>query len=167
MAKTNLCIIGLTKLFTDEICRQLSSALEMFYANIDELLEYELQDKNKIEEVCGREYLVKEELSVVKRACSFDNTVINIDYANLNNETALKYVKESCLIIYLRLNKDNFKKEISRDGQSFNQMIISNDLFEDRDLICSKITDIVVDIADININSALNNINEKILEYYA
>lgn len=167
MAKTNICIIGLTKLFTDEVCKQLSSGLEMFYANVDELLEYELQDKNKIEEICGREYLVKEELSVIKRACSFDNTIINIDYVNLNNETALGYIKDSCLIIYLKLNKEDFKKEIAKDGQTFNQMIISNDLFDDRDLICVSLADIVAEIGDTNVEKVLNVINEKILEFYA
>lgn len=167
MAKTNICIIGLTKLFTDEVCKQLSSSLEMFYANIDELLEYELQDKNKIEEICGKEYLVKEELSVIRRACSFDNTIINIDYVNLNNETALTYLKDSCLIIYLKLSKEEFKKEINKDGQTFNQMIISNDLFDDRDLICSTLADIEVEIVDTTMETTLNKINEKILEFYA
>ncbi len=167
MAKTNICIIGLTKLFTDEVCKQLSSGLEMFYANIDELLEYELQDKNKIEEICGREYLVREELSIIRRVCSFDNTIINIDYVNLNNETALGYLKDSCLIIYLKLSKEDFKKEINKEGQTFNQMIISNDLFDDRDFICTALSDIVVDIVEMNVETTLNNINKKILEYYA
>lgn len=166
MAKTNLCIVGLTKLFTDEVCRELASSLGMFYANIDDLLEYELEDRNKIEEVCGREYLVKEELAVIKRACSFDDTIINIDYANLNNETALGYVKNSSLIVYLRLGKDRFKAELDKDGLSFNQKIMALDLFEDRDFICERLSDICV-ACEGEMKDVLNKINEKILEYYA
>lgn len=166
MAKTNLCIVGLTKLFTDEVCKELASSLGMFYANVDDLLEYELGDRNKIEEVCGKEYLVKEELSVIRRACSFDDTVINIDYANLNNETALGYVKSSSLIVYLRLTKDRFKAELDREGQSFNQRVIASDLFDDRDFICGRLADISV-ICKGEMKDILNKINEKILEFYA
>lgn len=167
MAKTNLCIVGLAKLFADEVCKELASSLGMFYANIDDLLEYELEDRDRIEDVCGKEYLVKEELSVIKRACSFDDTVININYTNLNNETALAYVKNGSVLVYLRLTRERFKKEIEREGQSLNQKIIAMDLFEDRDFICGGLADIVVDCDDEETPQVLNKINEKILEYYA
>lgn len=167
MAMTNICIVGLTKLFTDEVCKELSSSLEMFYANVDDLLEYELQDKLRVEEVCGKEYLIKEELSVIRRVCSFDNTVINIDYVNLNNDTALEYVKNSSVLIYLQLTRDRFSKELDKEELSFNQRIIGGDLFEDRDFICTKLADIVVPVEDSNCEETLSKINELILKYYS
>ncbi|MBE5738499.1 MAG: hypothetical protein E7354_02095 [Clostridiales bacterium] len=167
MAMTNICIVGLTKLFTDEVCKELSSRLEMFYANVDDLLEYELIDKVKVEEVCGKEYLIKEELSVIRRVCSFDNTIINIDYINLNNDTALEYVKGSCVLIYLELPRERFRKELEREEQSFNQRIISVDLFEDRDFVCKGLADIIVPCDELDLEGTLSKINEMILDYYS
>ena len=44
MPKSNICVIGLSKLFADEVCKQLSVRLDMFYANVQDILEYELVD---------------------------------------------------------------------------------------------------------------------------
>lgn len=167
MASTNICIVGLTKIFTDNICKELSSKLDMFYANVSELLEYELMDADKMEEICGREYLVREELGVIKRVCSFNDTLINIDYINLNNETALKLVKDSSVLIYLRLSKERYKEELLREEQSFNQRLIASDLFEDRDLVCSSIADAIVECEDLDTPDILIRISEKLIENYS
>ncbi len=167
MASTNICVVGLTKIFTDNICKELSSKLDMFYANVSELLEYELMDANKMEEICGKEYLVREELGVIKRVCSFNDTLINIDYINLNNETALKLVKDSSVLIYLRLSKERYKEELLREEQSFNQRLIASDLFEDRDFVCTSIADAVVECGDLDTPDILIKISEKLIENYS
>ncbi len=167
MPKSNICIVGLTKSFTDELCKQLSSTLEMFYANVDDLLEYELLDKLKIEEVCGREYLLKEELSVIRRICSFDNTVINIDYSNLNNDTTLEYVKSSSVIIYVQMSHARFSKELDKEQVSFNVKLINSDLFADRDFVCSQIADIIVPCEELSMKQILDRVIQEILKYYS
>jgi len=166
MPKSNICVIGLSKAFTDDVCKQLSIRLDMFYANIQQILEYELIDAFKVENVCGKEYLIKEEISIIKRIASYDNTLINIDFANLNNETTLQNIQETCLIIYLHLPKDRFYKEQEKEGLSFSALQLNMDMFEDRDIICSKVSNVRVDCKDHNIDDLLDVIIEQIVWYY-
>ena len=167
MPKSNLCVIGLTKMFTDDVCKQLSIRVDMFYANIEHVLEYELIDAMKVETVCGKEYLLKEEMSIIKRICTYEDTIINMDFANLNNETNLKNIKDNCLVLYLRLSHDKYGIELSKENQSFTSHQLNMDLYEDRDIICSKVCDVVVDCDNNNIDELIDIIIERIVWYYS
>lgn len=167
MPKSNLCVIGLAKMFTDDFCKQLSIRLDMFYANIQQILEYELIDAMKVENVCGKEYLIKEEISIIKRICTYENTIINIDFANLNNETTLKNIKDNCLVVYLRLNKERYSSELNKENQSFSSLQLNMDLYEDRDIICAKVCDVVVDCDNNNIDDLLDVLIERMVWYYS
>lgn len=166
MAKTNLCIIGLAKYFTDNICKSLSSKLDMFYANVQDIVEFELFDLNQIEEVCGKEFLLKEQTSIVKRICSYENTLININYSELNDENILDSIRSSCLLIYIRIDKDRFKKEQDNDNFNHNEKIINIDLFNDRDFICKNIAEIVVNCNDLNEDNVVELILKEMINYY-
>jgi len=167
MSKSNVCIVGLSKQFTDNVCQQLAIKLEMFYANIDLLFEYELSDMDKIEKVCGIEYLVKEQVSIVKRTSGYDNTLINIDYPLLNNDEILDIIKQNCLLIYIRISKDKFEKELNSNIDSDSLKIIEIDAFDDRDCLCQNMVDLVVDCVDDQIDNIVECIVKKIIEYYS
>ena len=166
MSKTNLCFIGLAKNFTDIVCKQLSAQLDMFYANVQEIIEFELLDIPSVEEKCGREYLLKEEMKIINRISCYENTLINIEYSNLNNETNLKTIKEHCLLVYLRLDSDRFEKELIKDNLTKNQTLLQQDLFQDRDFICKNISDMYINCTDLKVNDLIRFIMEQIIKYY-
>ena len=166
MSKTNLCIVGLSKQFTDNVCKLLSIKMDMFYASIEEIFAYELMDIEKIEEICGLDYLVKEEKSIIRRVCGYENTLINIDYSLLNNDEILDEVDKNCLIIYLSLTEDRFEKEQIKEHISSNLMSINKEVFCDRDFLCKNISDITINCEDLNIDNLVNRITEQILQYY-
>ena len=95
MSKSNVCVVGLSKQFTDIVCQQLSIKLDMFYANIEKLFEYELTDLNKVEEMCGIDFLVKEQISIIKRTCSYDNTLMCMEYPLLNNDDIYQLIQNN------------------------------------------------------------------------
>ena len=167
MSKTNVCVVGLLKQFTDNVCQELANKLDMFYANINKLFVYELTDLSKVEEVCGIEFLVKEEISIIKRTCTYDNTLICIEYPLLNNSDILNIVKDNCLLIYLGTSQDNFNKELDSIEESASIKIIEKDAFEDRDYLCRKMADLVVDCEDLSMDLLINRIIEKLMEYYS
>lgn len=166
MSKANICVIGLSKLFTDYMCKQLSIRLDMFYANVEEILQFELIDMNKVEEICGVEYLMNEERSVIRRVCSYDNTLVNIDYSCLNDERNIEVVKDNCLIVYIRLDEKRFKKEQSKENINQSLKEINKDLFEDRDFMCCKLADISVDCEEYEENELVDIVIENILNFY-
>ena len=167
MSKSNVCVVGLSKMFTDNVCQELANKLDMFYANVSKLFEYELTDLDKVEELCGIEFLVKEEVSIIKRTCTYDNTLICIEYPLLNNREILKIVKDNCLLIYLGVPQDRFNKELDILEQSKSIKIIEKDAFVDRDYICRNMADLVVDCEDIEIELLVTRIIEKLVEYYS
>ena len=166
MSKSNICVVGLSKQFTDIVCQQLANKLDMFYANIEKLFVYELTDLNKVEEICGVDFLIKEQISIIKRTCSYDNTLMCIEYPLLNNNDILQLIKDNCLLIYLGVNKDRFKEELDNNEDSKSVRIIELDAFHDRDLLCRNIVDISIDSEQLEMNDLINRIIDKILEYY-
>ncbi|MBQ7351948.1 MAG: hypothetical protein IJW59_03730 [Clostridia bacterium] len=167
MSKSNICIVGLTKQLTETICRQLSIKLDMFYANVQDILEFELMDLLRVEQVCGHEYILKEERSVIKRVATYENTLINIQYSSLNNESSLAVVQENCLIIYLRLNEDRYVLELERENIQDNEKELNLAVFNDRDFICRKISDLTIDCLNMNEEQLETSIIEQILRFYS
>ena len=167
MSKTNLCIIGLSKQFTDNICKQLAIKMEMFYANIEEIFAYDLMDVGKIEEICGIDYLFNEEKSIIRRVCSYENTLINIDYAMLNKDEILELVAPKCLIIYLALDQNRFVIEQKNEMLSDNLIAINNEVFGDRDFLCKRICDICIDCGNFSNENIVDYTIQKILEFYS
>ena len=166
MSKTNLCIVGLSKQFTDNICKQLSVKMDMFYANIEEIFAYDLMNIAEIEEICGIDYLQKEQKSIISRVCSYDNTLINIDYTLLNDSDILKMIKDNCLLIYIALDSNRYFIEQNNELISSNQISINVDVFDDRDLLIRSISDLVVDCLKMNIDGVIDAVIRQILEYY-
>lgn len=166
MSKANICIVGLSKQFTNDVSKQLSIRMDMFYANIQDILEFELMDLDKVEEVCGVEYLLKQERSIVRRVCSYDNTLINVDYSCLNNDNNLEVIRDNCLIIYLKLNEKRFIKELEKENINNNVKNIDKDLFHDRDFLCNKFSDISVNCEEYSDSEIVDIVIEKILEFY-
>ena len=166
MAKVNICVIGLSKQFTDDVCKQLSIKMDMFYANVQEILEFELMDIERVEQVCGVDYVQKEERSIIRRLCTYDNTLINLDYSCLNNESNLEVVRDNCLIIYIKLDEKRFIKEQDKENITNNVKEINRDLFHDRDFLCSNFADISVDCYDYEDDELTNSIIQKIMKYY-
>lgn len=165
--KTNLCIIGLPKQFTDTVSKAMAEQMEMFYANIDDLFTYELIDSAHIEEVCGLEYLHKEEYSIVKRICTYDNTLIFIDYALLNRPEILKVVSDNCLLLFLSVNKDRYITLLDRSGLGDTMITINQDVFHDRDSICRSIADIIVECEELSEVDIIEKTIKQIISYYS
>ena len=58
MTKHNLCVIGLYKT-VKPLANRIADTLDMYFADIDELIAFDLLDVKLTQEVCGREYLLK------------------------------------------------------------------------------------------------------------
>lgn len=166
MSKANICLIGLSNSFVDKYALDLSKKLDMFYANASEIIQFELFDKNKMEEVCGKEYLEKKESAILRRICTYENTIVNVEYQLLNNENNYKFVKDNCLIIYLKLNLDRYKEELLTNNLSDSTRLLNVDLFGDRDFICEKKADIVVDCRWQRDEELVDSILKKLLSFY-
>jgi len=166
MPKSNVCLIGLAKNITDKIGKELAIKLDMFYANLEEIMEFELIDIHNVEIVCGKDYLAKKENSILKRICTYENTLVNIDYSMLNNNSTLEFVKDNCLIIYIRFDIDKYIKQLREENISFEEKQIYSELYPDRDYLCSNMADLVVLSEKEDEKEISDEIFNAILSYY-
>ena len=166
MSKTNICLYGLAKQFTDEIGKELSTKLDLYYANFEKIFEFEMIDLDWLQVLCGNDYLEKKESSLLKRLCSYENTMINISYSLLNTEVNRQYVEDNCLIIYLKLDIDRYKVEIKKDNSSKGNVAIDLDLYNDRNELCQHYANITVDCKHMTNADIVDLIIVEILKYY-
>ncbi len=166
MSKANICLIGLSNQFVDKNALLLSKKLDMFYANASEIIQFELFDIKKMEETCGKEYLEKKESSIIRRICSYENTITNIEYFYLNNDDNYNFISDNCLIIYLRLNQKQYNEEMKKEDLSKSAMSLNIDLYQDRDFVCSKKADIVVDCSICSEEELIDVILQRMIAFY-
>lgn len=144
MSAINLCVVGIANKFTDDLCNRLSIYLDMYYANVQKILDYELQVED-MEKICGKDYLLKKQKSVIKRICEYEDSIINIDYSLLNDQDICSIIKNCALIIYVHLDKNNYLLELENEELNINLKQICGDLFDDRSVILKNIADISID----------------------
>lgn len=166
MSKKNICLYGLAKQFTDNVGKELAKKLDIYYANFDKIFEFEMIDLDKLEELCGRAYLEKKETSLLKRLCTYENTMININYRLLNSDINYQNIMDNCLIIYLKLGLDRFKSEIKNDNETKGNMAINIDLYKDRNQLCEEKADIVVNTLELDIDTIVDSIIVEILKFF-
>ena len=161
---SNICIIGLIPEVTAQVSMALAEKLEMFYANVDDLIEFELMDMKKLEEVCGTEYLIQEEKSIVRKICSYENTLLTLKYSVLNNEDNIRNIRENCLLIYLRFDKPNYDVVVKRESSE----VLDEEVYNDRDVICKNRSEFTITcLAPQSTQAIVELIYRSLLDYYS
>lgn len=161
---SNICMVGLLDKYTKDVTQHVADMLEMYYTDVTDVMEYDFSDLVKAESIVGRDYIEKQESGVVKTLSSYDNTIFSIKFSILNNETNLGYVKNGCILIYLRLDEAAFNKNISKEPLNRYEKSIAKKLYDERDKILVSYATIVADVsaAEDEVEIILN----KIEEYY-
>jgi len=102
-----IIVVSLCDSFTDVVAKALSQNLDMMFCNTKELIEYELIDKKKVQEVCSKEYLQLSERRVMKHIASFVNVVVSINFDYLINN--FDVLKAGALVVFVKLSKTFLK----------------------------------------------------------
>ena len=149
--KSNILLVGLEEQFNKKLSKKLSGELCMQYVNVRELVEYELVDKDGVLEKGGIDYYKKCERRALKRAASFENTVIDVSYNFFTNNFGV--FENSAIKLYIR-----FPKELL--GLKKNDL--SEISFEDRDNWLVKCSDFVILNTKKDIKSCICNIYNQL-----
>lgn len=165
--KKNICIIGLATNFTKTISKLLSDKLEMFYADVNDLLNFDLLDIKEVEKVSGKDYILKQETSKVKTVSTYENTIITVSYNSLVQNENYEFFKPNTLIIYAKLTPILYEQAIKQDKLTKNQRIIATAVFSDRNKFCEKISNLTVELKSLNENEEVENLIASIKKYYA
>lgn len=162
---SNICIVGLLKSYTKNVAKCVADALEMFYADVRELLEFDLINLAEASKVVGLDYIEKQECKKIKTLASYENTIFTLDYLSLNNEKNLENVKTGCLLIYLKLGAAYFNKLLKREDIPNSEEILLKTMHTEHSKLLGEYADVVVEINNEKQNTT-KLIIKKIEEYY-
>lgn len=158
--KQNICVISLSNIYAAKLGKSISDAFDMFFADITELIKFELMDVEHARAVCGDEYIQKVERSKVKAVNTFENTLFTMDYSLLNDDSNLKTTQEHSFIIYLKLSKRALIKVANKNAYSG----LIFDVYEFRDKLCEKYADIIIDCDKKEESEIIREIENKFME---
>lgn len=159
--KNSILIVGFLKQFNREICVKLSDDLNMFYADVSDLIAYELSNGDEMITICGQEYYDKQEIKTIKHISNFDNTIININFDNFYNHDNYKNFKNNCVIIYCKIGLEELNKAI-KDNNDIDTWPTAIDVidFDERDKFLMENCDYVVENNKLNLAAYVKSIKE-------
>ena len=163
--KSNICIVSLDNNFTKNVAQEFANATDMFYANIEDMLEYALTDVMQAQAICGEEYVKKIEHNQIKNISNFDNTCICLNYTMLNDDVNYKSIAKKCVIVFIDFSLDTFKDMQVHTITNMHQLDNDNLMFATRKKLLKSYADVVVHY--IPGKSNLNKqIADKLYKYY-
>lgn len=162
--KANITVIGLVGNFKKTVAKLLSDKLEMIFADVNDIMEFNLINTKMIE-CAGQDYFDKNEAKTIKQLSEYENTVITLNFSSLNKGNNIKILKENSVIIYLKLNFDEFK--VLNNLENYGALASINEkTFADRDKLLDKMCDISVEVEHIDATSVVNHILLGLENYY-
>lgn len=163
--KKNITIICLANEYKKRVAKALADELEMFYADVNEIMEYNLINDEMLEKA-GQQYFDENESKTVKTIASYDNTILTLNFSTLNKGGNLNILKKESLIIYIKLSFEKFCK--LNKFETKKSLVKINELaFEDRNAYIADFCDILVDPLDLELTSVVENIIQSINHYFA
>lgn len=164
--KSNICVLSIDKRYCRTISKLLATSLNMYYADINELIVFDLQDVDEAKQLCGLEYIQKIEVSKVKFVSTFENTLFTLDSHMLNNDKIADTISKNALTIFLDMNKKSFCAKLKNQKLTKSDKQNQTDMFDDHTNVLRPKADIVVKCDGLKQNEVVRLIKEKILSYY-
>lgn len=159
--KKNIVIVGFNYEYNIEIAQGVSDFFDMYFLDVDKFIEYQLQQKPVMAEVCGVEYLEKQENKVLKSCTEFENTVMTIPINYFLRNKIYKNFAES-EIIYLYFSKNKLEK-LCENNNTSSFLLTDIITFEEKDNEIKSITNAKIEIKNKNKDTVLCEI-KKYLE---
>ncbi len=134
--KSNIILIGFSENITKNVAKRLSLNLEMYYADVEDLMEYYLTSpEEEIENTCGKNYLDGLKANIMNEISNYENSIIYLPlslFVNSNNADKL----QTHGVITLLDGKDKFIEKLykkSTDEERIDKLALYNRLKFARD----------------------------------
>ena len=169
MLKNNITIICVLENYGTTVAKILSDKLGMYYADMQDMFEYELIDTRHITDTLGEEqgkqYIRDTEHRVINNVSNFDNTLINIRPAKLFDDDNYHNISKLSYIIYAQISPKFFDKRSRKSGD----VILDNlkgSAFTEKDKCYVHNSDIVVNCSTLKESKAAKKILSEITKFF-
>lgn len=162
--KKNIAVVCLVNDYKKRVAKALADELEMFYADVNEIMEYNFINDEMLEKA-GQQYFDENESKTVKTIASYDNTIIVLNFSTMNKGNNLDILKKDCLIVYLKLDFEKFC-ELNRYENQTSLIKINETAFADRDAYLSSFADVIVQTNSSELPATLKDIMDSLDRYF-
>ena len=153
-------MVGLDYEFIKSVANELANKFDMFFLDVNDLIEYNLMDTKNVKVTCGVEYFEKVEKKIALSVAEYENTVINFPYSLFLNANFSKVLSKRALTIFIKMDKETLVKENFRKGD--NKLSIEILTCEELNKLLSEKVDIVVENTTLNTKICIDDIVEKL-----
>ena len=167
--KTNISLICLLPKYCENVSKMLCEKLDMFFVDVEDMLDFELCDVEHIFDVLGqkdgKKYIKENEAKVVKRICSFENTIINIKPETLFGNRNYDRIKKSSYVIYLQISPKYFSIRCEESKDVVDEKLIGI-AFTEKDKLFVEKCDMVVNCSTLKEKKATKKILAEISKFF-
>lgn len=170
--KKNIVILSLDYSVCLKTAQKLAERLDMYFLDIQGLYSFDIKPRTVSETISkyGMDYYRNEISGSIKYASSFDNSVIAIESGAVENSDNMEKLREHCLLVYVRsfprwvTNKD-FDGNYNSKEEEVLYKLADKDIIA-RDNVLCKDVDIIAYGDDRNVDSFVEDIIRKIIDFY-
>ncbi len=167
--KTNMAIICLLDNYSKNVSKLLSERLEMYYVNVEEMVQFELGDQQHILKTLGekegKKYIEKCEERVVKNVTSFENTIICINPTPMFSNKNFERIIETCYVVYLQISPKFFEQRCKFSGDYIDEEL-ANIAFTDRDKHYVQNSDIVINCSTFKEQKTAKKLLKRVIKFF-
>jgi len=167
--KTNLVIVSLCDKATKEIAAKLAKEYDLYFADVGDILEYNLFNADEIEKNCGIDYLNKLKQKTIKEIGTYENTLISVPYGIFVSDQNYKYFEKYGTIIFFDYSKAAVEKYIENatlTQKNLNELKVMLIAFEETEKICLESSNAKIDLNKIDFDQNYKKIKKFLDKYY-
>ncbi len=167
--KTNITFYCLLEGFSKDIGKMLCDKLDMFFVDVEDMIDFELGDTNHILKVLGdkegKKYMKETEAKVVKRVASFENTLVCVKPTTLFSNRNYDRLKKTSYLVYLQISPKYLSKiaEESKDIVDEKMLTIA---FTEKDKMYVDSADMVVNCSALKEKRAVKKVMSTINKFF-
>ena len=162
--KTNLVFVGLLNDKTRKLAEKFALDMELYFADLDKIVEYNLFNIQEIQENCGVEYFNKLKQQVIKDVSTYENTLIYLPFDMFIEGKNAEYFNKYGTTVFLDFDKKIVKQFFNGEPKSEADMFFLN--FVERREFLKKEANITIEIQKDDFQKNLKNIKKIIENYY-
>jgi len=162
--KTNITLLLPLNTYKKRMGKLIASKLHMLYADVEALLQYELDIKKALD-VNGKDYLERQENKLVKRVASYSNTLIVLPFDTFIRQKNIEVLKQNSLVVYLQLLEKNYLKILKRENTK-EKFLLESKTFKEKDKLLKNYSDVVVKCENANKKDILKAFLKEVNNYY-
>ena len=167
--KTNITFICLLNNFSKHIGKLLCEKLDMFFVDVEDMIDFELGDTNHILSVLGdkegKKYMKETESKIVKRIASFENTLVCINPTTLFSNRNFEKLKKTSYIVYLQISPKYLSKIADESKDIIDEKMLTV-AFTEKDKMFVDNSDMIVNCSTFKEKKAVKKVMSTINKFF-